>query len=276
MRAAGILSLLLVLLSGCASSPSSAAHRASSRYQRLSTWHRFTEAAFEYEYACANLELSNVWQRAPEPSLDVLFRNVPTWLDMELLMAWAGDENLRMSRAAHDKLALLLDKPGSLSTAELTKYYRDNRNRLFYRGSHFVLMAANSVMAGVTAGGSAGGIPGDDPLSISRASYKRFLQLCRERRYGEAAIEYQYGLRNYRYACTAIGVPPARAGTFEPLLRPLRKPGNLKRLVRIARHVKDYPDLEEPLRHCLSQSPLYKDTPGQTLQQMIKSHASRK
>ena len=144
MRAASILSLLLVLLSGCASSVSSVAHRASCRYQRLSTWHRFTEAAFEYEYACANLELSKKFQRMPEPSLDVLLRNAPVWLDMELLMAWAEDKNVRMSRAAHDRLALLLDKRGSLSTAELTKYYRDNRNRLFYQGPHFILMPENS------------------------------------------------------------------------------------------------------------------------------------
>ncbi len=276
MRAAGILSLLLVLLSGCASSVSSVAHRASCRYQRLSTWHRFTEAAFEYEYACANLELRNAFERMPDPSLDVLLRNAPVWLDMERLIAWAEDKNLRMSRAAHDRLALLLDKPGSLSTAELAKYYRDNRNRLWYQGPHFVLMPENSIRASASAAGGASVGGSDDPLSISRTSYKRFLQLCRERRYREAAIEYQYGLRNYRYVCTAIGVAPTRAGTFEPLLRPLRKPSNLDRLVEIGRHVKDYPDLEEPLRSCLNRSPRYKDTPGLTLEQMIKSHANRK
>jgi hypothetical protein len=171
---------------------------------------------------------------------------------------------------------VLLDKRGSLSTAELAKYYRDNRNRLFYKGPHFVLLPEHSVKASVTAGGSAGGIPGDDPLSISRASYKRFLQLCRERRYREAAVEYQYGLRNYRYACKAIGVASTGAGTFEPLLRPLRKPGNLDRLVEVARHVKDYPDLEEPLRLCLNRTPLYADAPGLTLREMVKSYASRK
>ena len=276
MRTAGILSLLLVLQSGCASIASSVTRQASRRYQRLCTSHRFTEAAFEYEYACANRELSDELHSIPETSSDVLLRNAPVWLDMEPLIAWAEDKNLRLAGPAHDRLALLLDKPGSLSSAELGKYYRDNRSRLWYKGPHFVLMPENSITASASAGGSAGGIRGDDPLSIARASYKRFLQLCRERRYREAAVEYQYGLRNYRYVCAAIGAPPTGAGSFDPLLRPLRKPGNLDRLVEIARHVKDYADLEGPLRLCLKRSQPHLDAPGLTLAQMIKSLANRK
>lgn len=279
MRAACAAAIAFALLCGCASPPSSVAEASCRRYQRLTTWHRFKEAVFEYEYACANLEMGDKrhQQQMPEPSLHVLFRNVPSWMDMESLIALAEDSNLRMAPAAHDWLAILLDKPASTNTLELAKYYRDNRNRLWYEGrpgiGRFKLMPENTVMAGVSVGGSAGGIPGDDPLSVSQASYRRFVQLCREERYREAAIEYQYGLRNYRYACAAIGTSPAKAGSAGPLRQRLRRPGNIGNLLEVARHVKDYPALEESLRMCLSP---HIPKPGLTLREMVAAYESRK
>lgn len=279
MRAACVSAVVFSLLCGCAAPASSVAELASRRYQRLCTWHRFNEAVFEYEYACANLDASDKrhGEPLPEPSLHVLFRNVPTWMDMGSLIALAGDSNLRMGPAAHNWLAILLDRPASTRTAQLAKYYRDNRNRLVYEGlpgaGRFRLMPEGAVTVGARVGGSAGGIPGDDPLSVSRASYRRFVQLCREGRYREAAIEYQYGLRNYRHACAGIGVLPAKAGSAEPLLQRLRQPGRIRHLLEVARHVRDYPDLEEPLRMCLSP---HIDKPGLTLREMVAACESRK
>ena len=50
MKVAGISAMTLALLCGCAAGPSSVAEVAARRYQRLCTWHRFQEAAIEYEY----------------------------------------------------------------------------------------------------------------------------------------------------------------------------------------------------------------------------------
>lgn len=255
---------------GCAAGPASVVKDSCARYQRLCMFsERAMEAAFEYEYAAANRRLCPPGQAVPEPAVDKLLDAVLRRPDVETLIALAGQESLsRVSLAAHDKLAFVLDRPKGSATADLVKYYRDNAGRLMFIGNKFKLMDGEVFTVGVSVGGSAGsGMRADDPLSIARGSYQRFLALCRERRYREAAIEYQYSRRNFLYFCAAHGYGTSGAGSSDPLMNPLFR--DVGSLAEVARYAEDYPDLAPTLRYLLNQ---HVDKPYLSLPEMVQCY----
>lgn len=268
----------LTFSAGCASEPSSVVTSSSARFARLCGELRLTEAAIEYEYAWANSGLCDPNHPSPGPSSRPIFEHMKVvWSpqDLETLISWATQSSsCHLAAAAHVELARVLDRPEASPTVDLVKYCRDNRQYLMPAGDKFTRNPDPVSWVGATAGGSisVGGLR-DDPLTTSRASYQRFLQLCRVGRYREAAIEYQYGLRVYRLAYAAMGVEPARAGSSEPLLGPQLQPEKLAQLVELARYTEDYPDLAPALRLCLAG---HLKAPNLTLQEMVRDYDQKR
>ena len=91
MRTIAPFFLLGALLSGCAGSASSVAEQACQRFERLCVAHRFSEAAFEYEYADANRRVALARsEKAPaQGPLDRLLNRGLPLKRAEWLIAWA-------------------------------------------------------------------------------------------------------------------------------------------------------------------------------------------
>lgn len=269
--------LLGALLGGCAGSASSVAERAYQRFERLCVAHRFSEAAFEYEYASANRRVALARsEKAPaQRPLDRLLNRGLPLQRAEWLIAWAEEQgSLRtVGPAAHRRLAFMLDKPEATPAAELARYFRENRNRLWFdlKTDKFRLLPPDQGVVRGSASAEATGSAGrsrDDPLSVSQGSYSRFTQLCRERRYLEAAIEYEYCVRNHRHACASRGMTPGVARA-DPLVRSLRKRNHLDVLIELAHRVDDFPGLQGKLRVLLCR---FLDKPSWSLAEMVKYH----